>query len=69
MDKEILKRAGASELLQIPVRTIDYLVSTGQIPFSRLGKRSVRFSRTRLLEWFNEREGVEYRKNDSRSEK
>ena len=63
---EILVRKEASEMLKLPIRTIDYLVATGQIPFSRLGKRSVRFSKARLLDWFKEREGVEFRhkKND-----
>lgn len=58
---EILTRAEAADLLKLPKRTLDYLVGTGQIPFSRIGKRSVRFTRLRLLEWLKEREGVEYR--------
>jgi hypothetical protein len=32
-----------------------------RIPIARIGKRSVRFTRSRLLEWLSEREGVEYR--------
>ena len=58
---EILTRAETAELLKLPKRTLDYLVSTGQIPFARIGKRSVRFTRSRLLEWLSEREGIEYR--------
>ncbi len=58
---EILTRAETAELLKLPERTLDYLVSTGQIPFARIGKRSVRFTRSRLLEWLQEREGIEYR--------
>jgi excisionase family DNA binding protein len=58
---EILTRSEAAELLKLPLRTLDYLVATGQIPFTRIGKRSVRFSRARLMEWFREREGIEYR--------
>ena len=58
---EILTRKEVSELFKMPIRTIDYLVSSGQIPFSRLGKRSVRFSKERLQEWFSDREGVELR--------
>jgi excisionase family DNA binding protein len=60
---EILNRKGVAEMFKMPVRTVDYLVTTGQIPFSRLGKRSVRFNKARLLEWFAEREGVECRYN------
>jgi excisionase family DNA binding protein len=58
---EVLTRQEAAEMLKLPQRTLDYLVGTGQIPFSRVGKRSVRFSRSRLMEWLREREGLEYR--------
>jgi excisionase family DNA binding protein len=58
---EILTRGEAADLLKLPKRTLDYLVGTGQIPFARIGKRSVRFTRSRLMEWLGEREGVEYR--------
>lgn len=57
---EFLTRKEAAELLKMPMRTLDYLVGTNQIPFARLGKRMVRFSETRLKEWFREREGIEY---------
>ena len=57
---EILLKKEAAEFLKISNRTLDYLVVTGQIPFSRIGKRGVRFSKNRLLEWIKEREGVEY---------
>ena len=58
---EILTRPEAAKKLKIPIRTIDYLVSTNQIPFSRIGKRGIRFDADRLKEWFKEREGVEFR--------
>jgi excisionase family DNA binding protein len=58
---EILTRGEAADLLKLPRRTLDYLVGTGQIPYARIGKRSVRFTRSRLLEWLAEREGIEYR--------
>lgn len=61
--EKLLRRQDVSEWLQIPLRTIDYLVQTDQIPFSRLGKRNVRFSKERLKEWFADREGVEFRQN------
>lgn len=57
---EFLTRAQVATMFKLPIRTVDYLVSTGQIPFSRLGKRTVRFSLERLEKWFREREGVEY---------
>lgn len=59
---EILTRKEAAKEYKIPLGTMDYLVGTNQIPYSRIGKRNVRFSRERLQRWFREREGVEYRK-------
>lgn len=59
---EILTRKDVSKQFKLPLGTVDYLVSTKQIPFSRLGRRGVRFSKGRLMEWFREREGVEFRK-------
>lgn len=58
---EILTREEVANFFKMPIRTVDYLTQTGQIPFSRIGKRSVRFSKQRLEEWFAEREGVEFR--------
>jgi superfamily II DNA/RNA helicase len=39
---------------------VKVLVATGQIPFSRVGKRRVVFTRERLVEYLKEREGVGY---------
>ena len=61
MSDEILTRKEVAKMLRLPMGTVDYYVSTCQIPFSRLGKRNVRFRRQRILEWMDEREGVEYR--------
>ena len=58
--KEKLKRGEAANFLNIPLRTLDFLIRRGEIPFSRIGRRSVRFDPERLDEWFREREGVEY---------
>ena len=59
---EILTRKDVSEQFKLALGTVDYLVSTKQIPYSRLGRRGVRFDKKRLMEWFQEREGVEFRK-------
>lgn len=59
--REILTRREVSDMFKIPIRTIDYFVTSGQIPFSRLGKRLVRFDKEKLLNWFEERHKVEYR--------
>jgi excisionase family DNA binding protein len=56
-----LNKKEVGERLGIPLKTIDYLVASGQIPYSRVGKRSVRFDPARIQAWFIEREGVEYR--------
>ena len=58
---DIMTKKDVAKEFKLTLRTVDNLVSTGQIPFSRVGKRSVRFDRNRLREWFREREGVEYR--------
>ena len=65
MNSEVMTKHEAAEFLKIPVRTVEYLIATNQIPFSRLGKRAVRFYRARLIEWIREREGVELRYNKS----
>jgi excisionase family DNA binding protein len=62
MNDEVLTGKEAAEMLKLPKRTLDYLVATNQIPYSRIGKRSVRFSRSRLLGFLREREGIEYRR-------
>ena len=62
---EILTRQDVSKFFKLPIRTVDYLVQTDQIPFSRLGKRGVRFSRSRLEKWFQDREGIEFRHSKS----
>ena len=61
---EILIRKEVAEMFKMSIGTINYLVTTGQIPFSRLGKRSVRFDRARLEKWFADREMVEYRRKN-----
>lgn len=66
LDEEIFTRKMASNFLQLPVGTLNYLIQTGQVPFSRVGKRSVRFLKSSLLDWLKEREGVEYRLNDTK---
>jgi excisionase family DNA binding protein len=58
---EILTRKEVSAFLKMSVRTIDYLVGTNQIPFSRIGKRGIRFQKSRLENWLEEREGIEFR--------
>lgn len=65
---DILTRQEVSEKFKLPISTLDYLVSTNQIPFSRIGKRSVRFSLERLNEWFKEREGIEFRHKKIKSD-
>ena len=58
---DILTRPEAAEFLRIPLHSLNFLVSTNQIPYSRLGRRRIVFLRDRLIEYVRERENVEYR--------
>ena len=59
---EIWNRQDVANFFKMSIRTVDFLVATDQIPFSRLGKRSVRFDREELEKWFRNRQGIEYRR-------
>ncbi len=61
MTPEVYTRQEVSDIFKIPLKTIDYMVRTGQIPFFRPSRRLVRFNSDRLKEWMHEREMVEYR--------
>ena len=58
---EILTRNEVADFLKIPKRTIDYLVSTQQIPFFRVGKRGLRFAPQQQMKIMRACEGVEFR--------
>jgi excisionase family DNA binding protein len=60
---EILTKPEAAELLKVSESTVSWLVRSNQLPFSRIGKRLVRFSRNRLLEYMAERESISARYN------
>ena len=60
---KIMTRTEAGEYLKMPVRTIDYLVQTDQIPFYRPTKRNVRFSEDDLDAWLKTRKNIEFRQN------
>jgi excisionase family DNA binding protein len=59
--QDIMNKPEAARMLAVSIRTLDYLVFTKQVPFIRFGKRALRFSRDRLMDWLKERENVEYR--------
>ena len=63
MTSDKMTRKDVSEEYKLPLRTVDYLVASKQIPFSRIGKRNVRFSRARLEKWFESRENIEFHRN------
>jgi excisionase family DNA binding protein len=54
---QILTKSQVADFLQVSKRSIDYWVVTGLIPYSRIGKRGVRFKKSRLLKWLDEVEG------------
>ena len=60
---DYLTRKEVADLFKLPIRTLDYLVASKQLPFSRIGKRNVRFSRARLEKWFESRENIEFHRN------
>lgn len=60
MTNEILNRKEAAAFLKLPLSTLNYYIATGQLPFSRIGKRRVLFMKQRLIEYLQEREGIEY---------
>lgn len=53
--QDILTRQEVAKIFKLPLSTIDYFVQTAQIPFSRLGKRAVRFDKAELEQWFQAR--------------
>ena len=63
--QEILTKAEVAEMLKMSPKTISYMVHTQQIPFLRLGKRRVRFSRVSLEQWIKDRESVEVKYNSN----
>lgn len=54
-EDEMLDYRGAAAFLGIKVNTLYSLVSRGEIPHARFGRRLVRFSRAALVEWVKER--------------
>ena len=65
----ILTKEEAAEKLKVSTRTLDYLIGSNQIPFSRVGKRAVRFLESRLESWLLEREGIDFRHKSHRPKK
>jgi excisionase family DNA binding protein len=63
MDIEVIKRDDVAKLLQIHPRTVDHLIFTGQIPYSRIGKRNVRFDKAEVIRWFKSRSGIPFHRN------
>ncbi len=60
--RDKMKRADVAQEFQLPLGTVDYLVATNSIPYSRISKRIIRFSRERLEQWFAENEGRPYQR-------
>jgi len=52
---DILTRQEVAQTYKLPLSTVDYFVATNQIPYSRLGKRAVRFDKGELEQWFQAR--------------
>jgi len=63
---KLLTRKQVSELFQLPLSTLDYLVSTEQIPFFRPSRRNLRFRESELIDWLETKRNVPYRKGGRR---
>ena len=63
---EIMTIPQAADFLKASKRSVDYWVASGQIPFSRIGKRGVRFKKSRLLEWLDEQEGKPFYRGEGK---
>ena len=59
--EEVLTRQEAASYLRIPLGTLDYLTASMQIPYCRIGKRNIRFRKSRLDEYLSAHENVEFR--------
>jgi excisionase family DNA binding protein len=59
---KLLTRKQVCDLFALPSSTLDYLVSTSQIPFVRITKRNVRFREDELLKWLETRRDLPYRR-------
>ncbi len=62
-EPEYLTRKETAERYRINDKSLDYLVSTGQIPFLRVGRRNVRFRADWLLKWEEQQKNIEYHHN------
>jgi excisionase family DNA binding protein len=51
---EILTPKEVAEILRVSRRKINQLVTEGQIPCVKIGKRRIRFKREAIMKWFRE---------------
>jgi len=65
VDQQLLTRSQVCKLLQIPLRTLEHWMSLNEIPYIRVGRRSVRFDKGRIEEWLRERANMPAGKSDS----
>ena len=50
----ILTRKEVAKLFKISTRSLDYLIAAKEIPYKKVGKRSVRFDAAKLAKWFDQ---------------
>ena len=60
-EDEVLTKREAAAFLKMSEPTLTYLIKTNQVPYSRTGRRNVRFYRPLLIQWLKDRAGVELR--------
>ena len=64
----IVNQKEAAKFLNVSHNTVKWLIKTRQIPFVRLGKRLIKFDLNRLAEWLSDRESVDVRYKERRTE-
>ena len=55
---EFLTKQDVAKKYKLSLKTVDYLVTSNQIPFMRISKRLVRFDSGKLEKFFKERENL-----------
>ena len=58
---EVLTKKQAASFLQCSPQSLDYLILTDQIPYSRIGQRSIRFLKSSLIDYLRKRQNQNYR--------
>ena len=56
MSEDIMNYEQVAKLLDLKVTTLYSLVSKGRIPHIKVGRRFIRFSKSRIMDWLKKNE-------------